>query len=129
MVWAYLALIFLMVMIAFAITFYRGDLRPFDPKLTVGLTALTLMAVIKAIGAVVAINAIVGFILRRPLAVVLWIPFGAIMVVLVHQFLGERFGLTGLDRIGRPDAFLMYLPAVALFSLVGGLLGVLLRRG
>lgn len=128
MVWIYLGLIFLTMLIALVITFYRGDLRPFDAKLTVGLTGLTLMAVIKSIGVVIAVNAVIGFVLRRPGAVVLWIPLGVVMVVLVHHFLGERFGLMGLDRIGRVDAFLMYLPGVALFSLAGGLLGAIVRR-
>lgn len=128
-IWTYLTLIFLTALIALAITFLRGDLRPFDPKLTAGLTALTLVAVIKSIGVVVAVNAIVGFILRRPGAVVLWIPLGLAMVVLAHHFLGENLGLMRLERIGWADALLMYLPSVAFFSLVGGLLGTIVRRG
>lgn len=129
MIWAYLALILLMMVVAGAITFVRGDLRPFDPKLTAGLSALTLMAVMRTLWAVLGVAVIAGFLLRRPPAVVLWIPVGTVLAVLVHLYAGEWLGLIRLERIGWLDAFLMYLPTVGLFSLLGGLLASVLPRG
>ena len=126
----YLVFILLLVLLAIAITLIRGgaDLRPIDPKLTVGLTAITLINTIKSFGVIIGLNIFLGFLMKRPSSVVLWIPIGTVFVLLAHQQLGERFGLMELDRIGRMDAFLMYLPAVGLASFVGGLLGNLFRR-
>ena len=126
----YLVLILLLVLLAIAITLIRGgaDLRPIDPKLTVGLTAITLINAIKSFGVIIGLNIFLGFLMKRPSSVVLWIPIGTVFVLLAHQQLGVLFGLMELDRIGRMDAFLMYLPAVGLASFVGGLLGNLFRR-
>lgn len=129
-VMTYLVLILLLVLLAIGITLIRGgaDLRPIDPKLTVGLTAITLINVVKSFGMIVGLNIVAGFLLKRPTPVALWIPIGAAFVVVAHQLLGNSFGLMELDRIGRVDAFLMYLPAVGLVSLLGGLSGNLFRR-
>lgn len=126
----YFGLIVVLVLIAIGLTVIRGgaDLRPLDPRLTVGLTALTLINVIKTFGVIVGLNVFVGFFLKRPSSVVLWIPIATVFVLVAHQQLGSYFGLMTLNRIGRMDAFMMYLPAVGLASLIGGLLGNLFRR-
>lgn len=126
----YLGLILVLVLIAIGLTVIRGgaDLRPLDAKLTVGLTAITLINVIKTFGVIVGLNVFVGFLLKRPSSVVLWIPIATVFMLVAHQQIGSHFGLMDLDRIGQMDAFMMYLPAVGLASLVGGLLGNLFRR-
>jgi len=126
----YLVLILLLVIVAIGITLIRGgaDLRPIDPKLTIGLTAITLINVVKSFGMIVGLNILIGVLIKRSSSVVLWIPVGTVIVLVAHQLLGAQFGLIGLDRIGRMDAFLMYLPAVGLASLLGGMLGIFLRR-
>lgn len=127
----YLVLILLLVLIAIGLTLIRGgaDLQPIDPKLTVGLTAITLIYVFKSFGLIVGLNVFVGFLLKRPSAVVLWVPIGTVLVLIAHQQIGNGFGMMELGRIGWSDAFMMYLPAVGLASFVGGLLANLFRRG
>ncbi|WP_456388095.1 hypothetical protein [Profundibacter sp.] len=84
---AYLILILLLVLLAIGITLIRGgaNLQPIDPKLTVGLTALTLINVVKSFGLVVGLNIVAGFLLKRPPYVVLWIPAATVVVLLAHQ--------------------------------------------
>lgn len=127
----YLGLILALVLIAIGLTLLRGgaDLQPIDPKLTLGLTALTVINVVKTFWMIVGLNILVGFLIKRPLFVALWIPIGTLVVLLAHHQLGARFGLMELGRIGHIDAFLMYLPAVGLASLLGGVLGNLFGRG
>lgn len=127
----YLALTLLLVLVAIGLTLIRGgaDLQPIDPRLTVGLTAITLINVIKSFGLIVGLNVIVGFLLKRPSIVVIWAPIGTVLVLIAHQQIGVRFGLMEMGRIGWSDAFMMYLPAVGLASIIGGLLGNLSRRG
>lgn len=126
----YLILILAIILIGAALTFIRADLGTFDPKLTFGLTAITLLSVMSSMGAVVGGNVIIGFLLKTPLKVVLWVPIGAGLALAAHHFLGGYLGLMGLDRVGIVDAFLMYLPSVGLLSLIGGLMGsVLARKG
>lgn len=127
----YLGLTLLLALIAIGITLIRGgaDLRPIDPKLTVGLTVSALFDVIKTFGMIVGLNVFAGFLIKWPSSVVLWIPIGTVFVLVGHQQLAENFGLVSLDRIGRLDAFLMYLPAVGLASFIGGLMGMLFRDG
>lgn len=124
----YLLLFILLVLVAAAITFYRGDLTPFDPKLTMGLTALTLVSVMRTFGLIVGLNLIAGFLLKRPLAVLAWIIPGTGLVLGAHALFGAGFGLVELARIGWVDAYLMYLPAVGLMSLLGAVLGQILKR-
>lgn len=126
----YVVLILILVLVAIGLTVIRGgaDLQPLDPKLTVGLTVITLVNVVKTFGMIVGLNVFVGFFLKLPSSVILWIPIATVFVLVAHQQLGSYFGLMGLNRIGRMDAFMMYLPAVGLASLIGGLLGNLFRR-
>lgn len=127
----YLVLNLLLVLVAIGLTLIRGgaDLQPIDPMLTVGLTAITLINVIKSFGLIVGLNVIAGFLLKRPSIVVIWAPIGTVLVLIAHQQIGVRFGLMEMGRIGWSDAFMMYLPAVGLASIIGGLLGNLSRRG
>ena len=127
-VFTYLLLIVIVVLIGAAITFYRLDLRPFDPKLTLGLTALTVLGLMQTFWAALAVNTAVGFILGRPKLVLLWVPLGTLLVVLAHFFLGEKIGLAPLEKIGWIGAYLMYFTSVALLSLFGGVWGGLVRR-
>lgn len=127
----FLFLILLLVLVATGLTLVRGeaDLQPIDPKLTIGLIAITLINVIKSLGVIVGLNVIVGPLLKRPSFVVLWIPVGTILIMVAHQHIGSHFGLMALGRIGWADAFMMYLPAVGLACLVGGLLRARFRLG
>lgn len=130
-VMTYLGLVLVLVLIAVCLTVIRGgaDLRPLDPKLTVGLTVISLINIIKTFGAIVGLNVFAGFFLKRPSSVILWIPIATVFVLVAHQQIGSYFGLMDLNRVGRVDAFLMYFPAVGLASLIGGLLGNLFRHG
>lgn len=121
----YSILILILALVAIGLTVIRGgaDLLPLDPKLTVGLTMMTLINVIKTFGMIVGLNVFVGFFLKQPSSVVLWMPISTVFVLVAHQQLGSHFGLMDLNRVGRMDAFMMYFPAVGLASLIGGLLG------
>ncbi|PIE15065.1 MAG: hypothetical protein CSA68_08915 [Rhodobacterales bacterium] len=114
----------LLIALALVITVVRGgdDMYPLDPKLIVGLTLYTFVGVIKSFGVVVGLNVFAGYLIKWPSSIVLWIPIGTVFVLVAHQQLAGSFGLMSLDRIGRIDAFLMYLPAVSLASFAGGLL-------
>ncbi len=123
-------LLLLLFLIAIGITLIRGgaDLRPIDPKLTVGLTVTIFINVVKTFGMIVGLNVFIGFLLKAPALIVFWIPLGTVFTVGVHLLFASSFGLVPLEQIGRMDAFLMYLPAVGLASLAGGLLGNLFHR-
>jgi len=127
---SFLILFVLLVLVAIGITLIRGgaDLRPIDPKLTLGLTAISFINVVKTFGVIVGLNVFAGFLIKRPSGIVWWIPIATVFVLVAHQQLGDSFGLMSLNRIGRMDAFLMYLPAVGVASLVGGLLGNLFGK-
>jgi len=126
----FLVLFLLLVLVAIALTLVRGgaDLRPIDPKLTLGLTVIGFIAVVKTFGAIVGLNVFVGFLIKRPSGIIWWIPIATVFVLVAHQQLGDSFGLMSLDRIGRLDAFMMYLPAVGAASLAGGFLGNLFGK-
>ena len=126
----FLVLFLLLVLVAIAFTLIRGgaDLRPIDPKLTVGLTVISFINVVKTFGAIVGLNVFVGFLIKRPSGIIWWIPIATVFVLVAHQQLGDSFGLMSLDRIGRLDAFMMYLPAVGVASLAGGFLGNLFGK-
>jgi hypothetical protein len=49
------------------------------------------------------------------------------MVLYAHHLLAHYAKLLPLNRMGIEDALLMYLPAVALFSLLGGFAASLFR--
>ncbi|HBQ37230.1 MAG TPA: hypothetical protein DD729_10435 [Rhodobacteraceae bacterium] len=121
----FLVLLFVLILVAIVFTLIRGgaDMRPIDPKLTVGLTAITFINVVKTFGMIVGLNVFVGFLIKKPASIVFWIPIGAAVVTVAHHQFGDSFGLMSVARIGWLDAFLMYVPAVGLASLVGGLLG------
>lgn len=122
----FLAASILVLLIGMAMTFYRLDLRPFDPKMTIGMTVLAVPGLLQSFWAVILINAVVGFVLGRPTLVLVWVPIGTLLVVLAHHFLGADSGLASLSRIGWVNAFLMYFTTVGLISLAGGLLRGLL---
>lgn len=126
----FLVLLFVLILVAIVFTLIRGgaDLRPIDPKLTVGLTVISFINVVKTFGAIVGLNVFVGFLIKRPSGIVWWIPIATVFVLVAHQQLGDSFGLMSLDRIGRLDAFMMYLPAVGVASLAGGFLGNLFGK-
>lgn len=125
----YSILILILALVAIGLTVIRGgaDLQPLDPMLIVGLTMTTLINVIKTFGMIVGLNIFAGFLLKQPSSVVLWMPISTVFVLVAHQQLGNYFGLVDLNLVGRMDAFMMYLPAVGLASLIGGLLGNLFR--
>lgn len=118
----YLVLIFLLGLIALAITYARGGADQIAQQ-----TIDSTLAVIKSFGMIIGLNVFVGFLIRWPSSVVLWVPISTVFVLVAHQQLGDWFGLTSLNEIGRMNAFLMYLPAVGLASLLGGLLGNVFR--
>ncbi|MCF6315348.1 MAG: hypothetical protein L3J30_03460 [Marinosulfonomonas sp.] len=83
---------------------------------------------IKSFGMIIGLNIFVGFLIKWPSSVVLssvvlWIPISTVFMLVAHQQLGDWFGSVALNDIGRMDAFLMYLPAVGLASLLGMLFG------
>lgn len=119
----YLILLFILVVIAAWISLYRGDLRPFDPKLTMGLTVISVLNAIKSFGLIIGANLIISFFIKRPAYVVAWIIPGTLLVLAAHFIFGAHFSLTPLSRIGWLDGFLFYLPSVGLLSLIGGFLG------
>jgi len=119
----YLVLIFLLGLIALAITYSRGGAEHLALQ-----TMESTLTVIKSFGMIIGLNVFVGFLIKWPSSVVLWVPISTVFVLVAHQQLGDWFGLESLNDIGRMDAFLMYLPAVGLASLLGGLLGNLFRR-
>jgi len=126
----FLVLTLLLAIVAIGITLIRGgaDLRPIDPKLTVGLTVMTLVNVINTFGMIVGLNVFIGFLVKTPVSILIWIPLGTIFVVLAHKMFGSSFDLIALERIGGRDAFLMYFPAVGLATLAGGFLGSFFQR-
>ncbi len=116
----YSILILLLVLIAIAITYMRSGAENIAQQ-----TIDTTVEVIKSFGMIIGLNIFVGFLIKWPSSVVLWIPISTVFVLVAHQQLGDWFGLVALDDIGRMDAFLTYLPAVGLASLLGGMLGML----
>lgn len=116
----YLVLIFLLGLIAVAITYLRGGAEHLAQQ-----TIDTTVEVIRSFGMIIGLNVFIGFLIKWPSSVVLWVPIATVFVLVAHQQLGDWFGLVSLNDIGRIDAFLMYLPAVGLASMVGGLLGML----
>ena len=115
----YSILILLLVLIALAITYLQGGAEHLAQK-----TLDSTVNVIKSFGMIIGLNIFVGFLIKWPSSVVLWIPITTVFVLVAHQQLGDWFGLVALNDIGRMDAFLMYLPAVGLACLLGGLLGM-----
>ncbi|WP_456386773.1 hypothetical protein [Profundibacter sp.] len=116
----YLVLIFLLALIAIAITYLRGGAEQLAQQ-----TIDTTLEVIRSFGMIIGLNVFVGFLIKWPSSVVLWVPISTVFVLVAHQQLGDWFELVSLNDIGRIDAFLTYLPAVGLASMVGGLLGML----
>ncbi len=119
----YLVLILLLGLLAIVITYMRSGAENIAQQ-TIDAT----VEVIKSFGMIIGLNIFVGYLIKWPSSVVLWIPISTVFVLVAHQQLGDWFGLVALNDIGRVDAFLMYLPAVGLASLLGGLLGNLFGR-
>lgn len=119
----YLILILLLGLLAIAITYMRGGAEHL-----ISQTVESTVEVIKSFGVIIGLNVFVGYLIKWPSSVVLWIPITTVFVLIAHQQLGDWFGLESLNDIGRIDAFLMYLPAVGLASLLGGMLGNLFSR-
>lgn len=119
----YLVLILLLGLLAIAITYMRSGAENLALQ-----TIDTTVEVIKSFGMIIGLNIFVGFLIKWPSSVVLWVPISTVFVLVAHQQLGDWFELAALNDIGRVDAFLMYLPAVGLASLLGGLLGNLFGR-
>lgn len=119
----YLILILLLGLLAIAITYMRGG-----GEHLISQTVESTVEVIKSFGVIIGLNVFVGYLIKWPSSVVLWIPITTVFVLIAHQQLGDWFGLESLNDIGRIDAFLMYLPAVGLASLLGGMLGNLFSR-
>ena len=125
----YLVLTLLLALLALAITFIQSSPdAPFDTKMLVRQTIATFTGVVTSFGIIIGLNIFAGFLIKWPSSVVLWIPISTVFVLVAHQQIGDSFDLTTLNDIGRINAFLMYLPAVGLASLAGGLLGMLLGR-
>ena len=82
-------------------------------------------------GALLGMFLIIGYLLKKPLPILLWIPISAALLVLAHFMFGPMLGLMPIREMGLADAFFMYLPSAAIASMLGGILGTLLpfRRG
>ena len=119
----YLILILLLGLLAIVITYMRSGAENLAQQ-----TINTTVEVLKSFGMIIGLNVFIGFLIKWPSSVVLWIPISTVFVLVAHQQLGDWFGLVALNDIGRVDAFLMYLPAVGLASFAGGLLGNLFNR-
>jgi len=119
----YLILILLLGLLAIAITYMRGG-----SEHLVSRTVESTVEVMKSFGMIIGLNVFVGYLIKWPSSVVLWIPITTVFVLIAHQQLGDLFGLESLNDIGRIEAFLIYLPAVGLASLLGGMLGNLFGR-
>lgn len=119
----YFVLTLVLGVLAIAITYLRSG-----GEQLIGQTVETAVEVIKSFGVIIGLNVFIGYLVKWPSSVVLWIPIATVFVLVAHQQLGDWFGLTSLNDLGRMDAFLMYLPAVGLASLLGGLLGNLFGR-
>lgn len=119
----YFILTLLLGLLAIAITYFRGG-----GEYLVGRTVESTVEVIRSFGMIIGLNVFVGYLIKWPSSVVLWIPITTVFVLVAHQQLGDWLGLETLNDIGRIDAFLTYLPAVGLASLLGGLLGNLFGR-
>ncbi len=119
----YFILTLLLGLLAIAITYMRGG-----GEYLVGRTMDTTVEVMRSFGMIIGLNVFVGYLIKWPSSVVLWIPITTVFVLIAHQQLGDWFGLESLNGLGRMDAFLMYLPAVGLASLLGGMLANLFGR-
>jgi hypothetical protein len=124
----YLVLIVAIVPLAAGISWYRAGMGPFDPVLTLGISAFTFVKIMMTLGAAVGFNIVLGYLFRRPLRVLAWIPVATLIAIVAHHLAAPYYGLLGLDEMGVLDAYLMYLPSVALFSLLGGLFATLMFR-
>lgn len=119
----YFVLTLLLGGIAIALTYLRSG-----SEQLISQTVDTTFEAIKSFGIIIGLNVFIGYFIKWPSSIVLFIPIATVFVLVAHQQFGEWLGLTSLNDIGRMDAFLMYLPAVGLASLLGGLLGNLLGR-
>lgn len=124
----YLILILAIVPLAAGISWYRAGMGSFEPMLVLGISAFTFVKIMMTLGAVVGFNVVLGYLFRRPLRVLAWIPFATLIAILAHHLAAPYYGLLGLTEMGILDVYLMYLPTVALFSLLGGLLATILSR-
>jgi len=119
----YFILTLLLGLLTIVITYFRGG-----GEYLVGRSVDSTVEVIRSFGMIIGLNVFVGYLIKWPSSVVLWIPITTVFVLVAHQQLGDWLGLESLNDIGRMDAFLTYLPAVGLVSLLGGLLGNLFGR-
>lgn len=125
----YLVLTLLLAALAIGITFLQASAdAAFDIKQLIGQSLTTFVATVSSFGMIIGLNVFVGFLIKWPSSVVLWVPISTVFVLVAHQQIGDFFDLDSLNEIGRMRAFLMYLPAVGLASFAGGLLGMLFGR-
>ncbi|PHQ99415.1 MAG: hypothetical protein COB39_03835 [Marinosulfonomonas sp.] len=111
-------LVLSLVLISITIPYTRSGVENLAQQ-----TIDTTVEVIKSFGMIIGLNIFVGFLIKWPSSVVLCIPISTVFMLVAHQQLGDWFGPVALNDIGRMDAFLMYLPAVGLASLLGMLFG------
>ena len=123
----YLLLLVAIFPLASIISWYRTGGGMFDPAQLLGQAGASFLITMVTVGVAVLFSFIIGYLVRRPLRVLVWIPVGVVLAMVARSFVAPMFtGLKGPLEAGALDTFLMYLPAVALFSLLGGLLSTLM---
>ncbi|ULB12417.1 hypothetical protein ORIO_21775 (plasmid) [Cereibacter azotoformans] len=120
-----LALAALLVIAAgLAAVTWRGALWPFDIRVSALMLATALGAAARGAGPAMLLHLGAGFLLRRPLAALLWTVPGTGIMLALHGAAGPARGFLALDRLGIGPAIVLWAPAVALTALAGALLTI-----
>jgi len=112
--------------LAAIISWHQSGGGVFSPEEALGQSFKTFLIALVTVGIPVGFSFIMGFMFRRPLRVLVWIPFGIALAMVAHQLVAPFFSMKEIFELGLLDAFLRYLPSVALFSLLGGLLSTMM---